>query len=65
MLTRPCFAGCTACFGVLQESTSGQGSGSKGSSTGFAKPGNPNVCDDIQPNQQYTCQQQVHFWLWH
>jgi len=29
------------------------------SSEGFAKPGDPNVCDDIAPNGQYTCAQQV------
>lgn len=37
----------------------GSGSQGGGAAGGFAAPGNPNVCDDIQPNQQYTCQQQV------
>jgi hypothetical protein len=26
---------------------------------GFNAPGNPNVCDDLVPNAEFTCEQQV------
>lgn len=41
----------------------GGGDDSGSSSEGFAKPGDPTVCDDVAPNGQYTCAQQVRMCL--